>query len=72
MQREAPAAYMQFDDSASRRCSRSALMVGAMLLTSWLERARFGMSLLAIKQDEAAAEAAGHRHAGVENESHRR
>jgi branched-chain amino acid transport system permease protein len=30
-----------------------------MLLTALIERSRFGMSLLAIKQDEAAAEAAG-------------
>src|SRR5436853_7355309 len=34
-------------------------MIGAMWLTGWIERSRFGMSLLAIKQDEAAAEAAG-------------
>jgi branched-chain amino acid transport system permease protein len=30
-----------------------------MLLTRWVERTRFGMALLSIKQNEAAAEAAG-------------
>src|SRR5712691_6165268 len=36
-------------------------MVASMVLTSLIERSRFGMSLVAIKQDEAAAEAAGIR-----------
>jgi branched-chain amino acid transport system permease protein len=32
-----------------------------MLLTLWVERSRFGMALIAIREDEAAAEAAGIR-----------
>ena len=36
-----------------------AMMFGTILLTRAVERSRFGMALLAIKQNEAAAEAAG-------------
>ncbi|HKQ23787.1 MAG TPA: branched-chain amino acid ABC transporter ATP-binding protein/permease [Burkholderiales bacterium] len=61
MQREAPLRYMQFEDHRIYAWIALALMIGAMALTSLLERSRFGMSLLAIKQDEAAAEAAGIR-----------
>src|SRR5437870_7320282 len=59
MQRQAPVAYMQFDDHRIYALLAVALMIGTMGLTGWIERSRFGMSLLAIKQDEAAAEAAG-------------
>jgi len=61
MQREAPLAYMQFEDHRIYAWLALALMIGAMVLTGLIERSRFGMSLLAIKQDEAAAEAAGIR-----------
>ena len=61
MQREAPLAYMQFEDHRVYAWLALALMLGAMVLTGLIERSRFGMSLLAIKQDEAAAEAAGIR-----------
>jgi branched-chain amino acid transport system ATP-binding protein/branched-chain amino acid transport system permease protein len=61
MQREAPLKYMQFEDHRIYAWLALALMIGAMVLTGLLERSRFGMSLLAIKQDEAAAEAAGIR-----------
>ncbi len=61
MQREAPLTYMQFEDHRIYAWLALALMIGAMVLTGLLERSRFGMSLLAIKQDEAAAEAAGIR-----------
>jgi branched-chain amino acid transport system permease protein len=61
MQREAPLAYMQFEDHRIYAWLALALMIGAMALTGLIERSRFGMSLLAIKQDEAAAEAAGIR-----------
>ncbi|HWH48631.1 MAG TPA: branched-chain amino acid ABC transporter ATP-binding protein/permease [Burkholderiales bacterium] len=61
MQREAPLAAMQFEDHRIYAWLALALMIGAMVLTGKLERSRFGMSLLAIKQDEAAAEAAGIR-----------
>ena len=59
MQRELPLRYMQFDDHRIYAWLGLALMVVAMLLTALMERSRFGMSLVAIKQDEAAAEAAG-------------
>ena len=59
MQREAPMLAMQFADHRVHAFLALALMLGAMALTSRLERARFGLSLVAIKQDEAAAEAAG-------------
>lgn len=61
MQRQAPAAYMQFEDHRIYAWLALVLMIAAMLLTVWVERSRFGMSLLAIKEDEAAAEASGIR-----------
>ena len=61
MQREAPLKYMQFEDHRIYAWLALVLMLGAMVLTGLIERSRFGMSLLAIKQDEAAAEAAGIR-----------
>lgn len=61
MQREAPIAYMQFVDHRIHAWLALALMLIAMLLTSWVERSRFGISLIAIREDEAAAEAAGIR-----------
>jgi ABC-type branched-subunit amino acid transport system ATPase component/ABC-type branched-subunit amino acid transport system permease subunit len=61
MRRDAPLASMQFEDHRIYACLALAMMLGAMLLTLRIERSRFGMSLLAIKQDEAAAEAAGIR-----------
>jgi len=61
MHREAPVAFMQFDDHRVYAWLATALMVGSMLLTAWVERSRFGRSLIAIKEDEAAAEAAGVR-----------
>ena len=61
MQRESPLAYMQFEDHRIYAWLALVLMLGAMVLTGLVERSRFGMSLLAIKQDEAAAEAAGIR-----------
>ena len=59
MQREAPLAYMQFEDHRVYAWLALALLIGAMVLTSLIERSRFGLSLIAIKQDEAAAETAG-------------
>jgi branched-chain amino acid transport system permease protein len=61
MERTSPIAYMQFEAHRIYAWLALALMLGAMLLTSLVERSRFGMSLVAIKQDEAAAEAAGIR-----------
>ena len=61
MQREQAFAYMQFEDHRIYVWLALALMIGAMVLTSLVERSRFGMSLVAIREDEAAAEAAGIR-----------
>ena len=61
MRRDAPVLYMQFDDHRIYGWLALALMLGAMALTSRVERSRFGLSLIAIKEDEAAAEAAGIR-----------
>ncbi|HEX7969350.1 MAG TPA: branched-chain amino acid ABC transporter ATP-binding protein/permease [Stellaceae bacterium] len=59
MKREAPAWYMQFSDFRVYVALALALMVAAMLVSLVIERSRFGMSLVAIKQNEPAAEAAG-------------
>jgi ABC-type branched-subunit amino acid transport system ATPase component/ABC-type branched-subunit amino acid transport system permease subunit len=59
MKRERPAAWMQFEDPRIYALLGLALMVLALLASLAMERTRFGMALLAIKQNEAAAEAAG-------------
>jgi branched-chain amino acid transport system ATP-binding protein/branched-chain amino acid transport system permease protein len=59
MQRENPAAYMQFGDNRVYSVLALAMMVLALVASLKIERSRFGMSLLAIKQNEIAAEAAG-------------
>ena len=59
MRRDAPAAFMQFSDNRVYSALALALMVLALLVSLRIERSRFGMSLLAIKQNEIAAEAAG-------------
>lgn len=59
IKRETPHAYMQFADHRVYTLLALALLVAVMLLTLKIERSRFGRALLAIKQNEAAAEAAG-------------
>jgi len=59
MKREAAAWYMQFSDYRIYIALAVALMVVSLLISLKVERSRFGMSLLAIKQNEPAAEAAG-------------
>jgi ABC-type branched-subunit amino acid transport system ATPase component/ABC-type branched-subunit amino acid transport system permease subunit len=59
MMREEPALYAQFSDPRVYMVIALALMVACMLLSLHVERSRFGLSLLAIKQNEPAAEAAG-------------
>ncbi|HKB83457.1 MAG TPA: branched-chain amino acid ABC transporter ATP-binding protein/permease [Burkholderiales bacterium] len=61
MQREHAFAYMQFEDHRIYVWLSLAMMISAMVLTGLVERSRFGMSLVAIREDEAAAEAAGIR-----------
>jgi ABC-type branched-subunit amino acid transport system permease subunit len=59
MMREAPMAYMQFEDPRVYTFIALGMLLGGMLLTRRIEQTRFGMALLSIKQNEAAAEAAG-------------
>ena len=59
MKREAPLWYMQFADPRLYVVLALGLLVLALLITLWVENSRFGMSLMAIKQNEPAAEAAG-------------
>jgi len=55
MQREHAFAYMQFEDHRLYVWIALAMMIGAMVLTGLVERSRFGMSLVAIREDESAA-----------------
>lgn len=59
MRREDGPAYMQFADARIHGWLAVAALGAAMALTIAVERSRFGLSLIAIKQNEAAAEAAG-------------
>src|SRR5438552_3337056 len=59
MKREAAVFYMQFDDPRLYVVLALGLLVVALLISLKVENSRFGMSLLAIKQNEPAAEAAG-------------
>src|SRR6185369_3248672 len=59
MKREAPSAYMQFADHRIYTLLALILLAVIVLITRMVEQSRFGMALLAIKQNEAAAEAAG-------------
>ena len=59
IKRDNPIAYMQFSDPRVYTLLGLLLLIGTILLTRAVERSRFGMALLAIKQNQAAAEAAG-------------
>ena len=59
LERETPALFMQFSDPRIYTLIALAMLVAIMLITRAVERSRFGMALIAIKQNEAAAEAAG-------------
>jgi branched-chain amino acid transport system ATP-binding protein/branched-chain amino acid transport system permease protein len=59
MKRVSPGWYMQFGDYRVYIALAVGLLVVALLITLAVERSRFGRSLLAIKQNEPAAEAAG-------------
>ena len=59
IKRDNPIAYMQFADHRLYTLLALAMMLATILLTRAIEQSRFGMALLAIKQNEAAAEAAG-------------
>jgi branched-chain amino acid transport system permease protein len=59
IKRDNPIAYMQFSDPRLYTMLALVMLIGTILLTRAVERSRFGMALLAIKQNQAAAEAAG-------------
>jgi branched-chain amino acid transport system permease protein len=59
MKREDPGLYMQFADQRIYVLIALAMLIAAVVVTRAVERSRFGMALIAIKQNEAAAEAAG-------------
>jgi branched-chain amino acid transport system ATP-binding protein/branched-chain amino acid transport system permease protein len=59
IKRDNPFAYMQFGDPRLYTLLALLMLIGAILITQFVERTRFGMALLAIKQNQAAAEAAG-------------
>jgi ABC-type branched-subunit amino acid transport system ATPase component/ABC-type branched-subunit amino acid transport system permease subunit len=59
IKRDNPVAYMQFSDPRLYTMLALVMLIGTIVLTRAVERSRFGMALLAIKQNQAAAEAAG-------------
>jgi ABC-type branched-subunit amino acid transport system ATPase component/ABC-type branched-subunit amino acid transport system permease subunit len=59
IKRDNPIAYMQFGDPRLYTLLALVMLIGTILLTRAVERSRFGMALLAIKENQAAAEAAG-------------
>lgn len=59
MQREAPLAFMQFENPLYYVLLSLLLLLMTLGICSFLSHSRFGISLLAIKLDEDAAEAAG-------------
>lgn len=59
MHREAPLAFMQFADQRVYVALAVAMLVLALALNLRVARSRFGLSLLAIKQNEPAAMASG-------------
>ncbi len=54
-----PALFMQFDDRRVYTVLALVLLAVIVIVSRMVERTRFGMSLIAIKQNEAAADAAG-------------
>src|SRR6201996_5722375 len=59
MKREAPLFYAEFSDPRAYMVLALILLVLCMVAALHIERSRFGMSLMAIKQNEPAASAAG-------------
>ncbi len=59
MHRESPAAYMQFDDQRIYVLLAVLMLVLALVVNLRIARSRFGLSLLAIKQNEPAAMGVG-------------
>jgi ABC-type branched-subunit amino acid transport system ATPase component/ABC-type branched-subunit amino acid transport system permease subunit len=59
IKRDNPFAYMQFGDPRVYTLVALVMLLVIVAITRAVERSRFGMALVAIKQNEAAAEAAG-------------
>jgi len=59
MKREDPAFYAEFNDPRVYMALALVLLIVCMIVALHVERSRFGMSLMAIKQNEPAASAAG-------------
>ncbi len=59
MHREAPAAYLEFSDPRFYTIVATGLLFLSVLTCIAVENSRFGLALLAIRQNELAAEAAG-------------
>jgi branched-chain amino acid transport system permease protein len=59
MRRESPAAWLQFSDPRVYTAIAVGLLAVAMVVSMVVENSRFGLSLMAIRQNELAAEAAG-------------
>ena len=59
MMREHPAAYLQFADPRAYTLIALGLLLLAMLVAIAVENSRFGLALMAIRQNELAAQAAG-------------
>ncbi len=59
MVREAPAAYMQFANQRIYVVLAVVLLIGTLAVNLYVDRSRFGLSLLAIKENEEAAMASG-------------
>lgn len=59
MRRDAPAAWLQFSDPRIYTWLGLGLLALALAISMVVENSRFGLSLMAIRQNELAAEAAG-------------
>jgi branched-chain amino acid transport system permease protein len=59
MHRENPAAFLEFLDPRLYTVTAVGLLIAGMLASMVMENSRFGLALLAIRQNELAAEAAG-------------
>ena len=59
MHREAPAAYLEFSDPRYYTLVAVCLLVVSVIVCILVENSRFGLALLALRQNELAAEAAG-------------
>jgi len=59
MHREHPAAFLEFADQRLYTLVAVGLLVGGLIVCMLVENSRFGLALMAIRQNELAAEAAG-------------